>query len=93
MTSQTEDQREDQVFAYNAKEGVRSVTLIWFTRRIALPLGVFLVALPVLAFVKNGVIAGLLSAVLVAGPIYLIWIATSGQWRKKRDYLKGYLNK
>ena len=88
--SADDERSEARVLEYNAAQGVRTVVVVWLTRRFVLPLTVLLLLVPVMALVVNGPIAGLLAAALVALPLYLLWSLTLTQWAGIRAYLRGY---
>ncbi|MCH2095726.1 MAG: hypothetical protein MK160_11505 [Rhodobacteraceae bacterium] len=86
MDANERAREEVRVFEYNAKEGVRAVAFAWFLRRVALPLGAFLVLVMIGAFAANGVLAGTLSIAIFGGPLVALFLFTTGQGRKVVRY-------
>ena len=84
-----QDARDEvKVLEYNAKEGVRAVAFAWFFRRIALPLMVIFALIIISAFVVNGALAGVLSALVFFGPMALLFWFTTHQGQKVLEYWK-----
>ncbi|MEX0369036.1 MAG: hypothetical protein AB3N09_00290 [Tateyamaria sp.] len=88
MNMEKREEAEVKTFEYNAKEGVRAVAFFWFLRRVAVPLfWLFMIAV-LMAFVVNGVVAGLLCLAVFGTPIALLWVFTSRQGQKVLEYWK-----
>lgn len=84
---------EARVLEYNGKEGLRTVGVFVFTRRVLVPATGALLVIPITALISNGIWAGLMGALLVGLPLIIVWRATFNQWAKVREYLKGYKRK
>jgi|TARA_R110000851_G_scaffold105373_8_gene223644 hypothetical protein len=86
VRQQGDAENEVRTFEYNAKEGARLVIFLSLFRRALFPLLVFFLCLVFLATVTNGILAGLVSALVFAAPIVLILLVSHGQARKILDY-------
>lgn len=86
MPTQQRAENEVRILSRNAKEGVRFVTFVWAFRHVIVPLLAFFALLIVAAGFQNGPLAALLSAVVFAVPIFLIWAISTRQFTKIAQY-------
>ncbi|MFA3915656.1 hypothetical protein [Ruegeria hyattellae] len=86
MSKPSQARQEAEVLEYNAKEGARAVTFLWLFRKLIVPLAAIFMVIVISAFIRNGPVAGLMSALVFGFPLLLLFAFSSSQLRKILGY-------